>query len=713
MSKLKTINEVGKVNMNWIELNNQVIIKDEQGKYQLEKDKEALECYINEYVTPKLKKFNNIEERLKYLVDNNYYCEEVINKYNMDFIKKVYNHINNCDFKFQSYMSANKFYQNYALKSDDGKTILETYNDKVLIVSLALANGDENLALDLADKLVKQEFQPATPTFLNAGRARAGEMVSCFLLSVEDSTQGISYAISSANHLSKIGGGVALNLTKLRASGDPIKGIEGAAGGPVGVAKMLEQSFSYFNQMGARQGAGAVYLSVFHPDFELLMDTKKINADEKIRLTTLSLGAIIHDKFMELAEKNEKAYAFYPHSVYKKYGVHLDEIKMDEWYEKLAADDDIRKKEINPRQMLTKIASMQQESGYPYVIFVDTANKEHTLKDLGIIKMSNLCCEIFQYQTPSIIEGYAGENKWGQDISCNLGSLNIANVMDNKDVEKTVETAIRALTFVSDNTSISQVPTVKNGNDKSHSIGLGAMNLHGYLVRENILYTCEEAVEFCNVFFAMIRFYAIKASMKIAMERKETFVGFEKSEYAKGKDSKVLSKYYNESYLPNSEKVKELFDGIHIPTREEWSKLLDDVKENGIYNAYLTAIAPTQSISYVQNATSSIMPITEPVEVRTYGDSTTIYPMPFLTNENMLYYQSGYRMDMRRVIDIVAATQQHVDQGISTTLFVTDDKTTRDIAKYYIYAYKKGLKSLYYTRTKLTREDNECLMCSV
>ena len=699
--------------MNWIELNNQVIIKDEQGKYQLEKDKEALECYINEYVTPKLKKFNNIEERLKYLVDNNYYCEEVINKYNMDFIKKVYNHINNCDFKFQSYMSANKFYQNYALKSDDGKTILETYNDKVLIVSLALANGDENLALDLADKLVKQEFQPATPTFLNAGRARAGEMVSCFLLSVEDSTQGISYAISSANHLSKIGGGVALNLTKLRASGDPIKGIEGAAGGPVGVAKMLEQSFSYFNQMGARQGAGAVYLSVFHPDFELLMDTKKINADEKIRLTTLSLGAIIHDKFMELAEKNEKAYAFYPHSVYKKYGVHLDEIKMDEWYEKLAADDDIRKKEINPRQMLTKIASMQQESGYPYVIFVDTANKEHTLKDLGIIKMSNLCCEIFQYQTPSIIEGYAGENKWGQDISCNLGSLNIANVMDNKDVEKTVETAIRALTFVSDNTSISQVPTVKNGNDKSHSIGLGAMNLHGYLVRENILYTCEEAVEFCNVFFAMIRFYAIKASMKIAMERKETFVGFEKSEYAKGKDSKVLSKYYNESYLPNSEKVKELFDGIHIPTREEWSKLLDDVKENGIYNAYLTAIAPTQSISYVQNATSSIMPITEPVEVRTYGDSTTIYPMPFLTNENMLYYQSGYRMDMRRVIDIVAATQQHVDQGISTTLFVTDDKTTRDIAKYYIYAYKKGLKSLYYTRTKLTREDNECLMCSV
>lgn len=699
--------------MNWIELNNQVIIKDEDGKYQLEKDKEALKSYIEEYVNPKLKKFNNIEERIKYLIENNYYDEEVINKYSMEFIKKVYNHVSNCEFKFQSYMSANKFYQNYALKSDDGKTILETYNDKVLIVALALANGDESLAINLADKLIKQEFQPATPTFLNAGRARAGEMVSCFLLSVEDSTDGISYAISSANHLSKIGGGVALNLTRLRAVGDPIKGIEGAAGGPVGVAKMLEQSFSYFNQMGARQGAGAVYISVFHPDFELLMDTKKINADEKVRLASLSLGAIIHDKFMELAEKNEKAYAFYPYSVYKKYNIHLDEIKMDEWYDKLVADDDIRKKEINPRQMLTKIAGMQQESGYPYVIFIDTANKEHTLKDLGIIKMSNLCCEIFQYQKPSEIKGYSGDNNWGQDISCNLGSLNIANVMDNKDVEKIVETAIRALTYVSDKTSISQVPTVKNGNDKSHSIGLGAMNLHGYLVRENVLYTSDEAIDFCNVFFAMIRFYAIKSSMKIAMERNKTFEGFEKSEYAKGKDSSVLRKYYENSYLPKTEKIKELFKEIYVPTKEDWSKLLDEVKENGIYNAYLTAIAPTQSISYVQNATSSIMPITEPVEVRTYGDSTTIYPMPFLTNENMLYYQSGYRMDMRKVIDIVATAQQHVDQGISTTLFVTDDKTTRDIARYYIYAYKKGLKSLYYTRTKMTRDDNECLMCSV
>ena len=699
--------------MSWLELNNQVIIRDNNGKYQLEKDKEALASYIENYVNKKAKRFNNLLDKINYLIENNYYDKEVVNKYDNKFIENLYNNIKSENFKFQSYMAANKFYQSYALKSNDGKEILEMYEDKVLIVALTLGNGDTKLALDIANKLIKQEFQPATPTFLNAGRARGGEMVSCFLINVEDSCEGISYAISSANHLSKIGGGVALNLTRLRASGEDIKDIQGVSGGVVGVAKMLENSFSYFNQMGTRQGAGAVYINILHPDCELLLDTKKINADEKIRLATLSIGIMIPDVFMKLAEENKNAYAFYPHSVFKKYGVNLDEIDMNEWYDKLANDDDIRKKEINPRQLLTRIAQTQQESGYPYVVYIDTANKEHTLKDVGKIKMSNLCCEIFQYQTPSDIQGYGGNNNWGQDISCNLGSLNIANVMDNKDIEKTVEVAIKALTFVSDNTNINQVPTVKKGNDASHSIGLGAMNLHGYLVREGILYTSQEAIDFVNVFFALIRYYAIKTSMNIAIERKETFVGFEASEYAKGKNSEVLRKYYEVDYLPTTDKVKALFKDIYIPTKGDWSKLLDEVKVNGIYNAYLTAIAPTQSISYVQNATSSIMPITEQIEVRTYGDSTTIYPMPFLTNENLLWYQSAYRMDMRKVIDVVATAQEHIDQGISTTLFVTDDKTTRDIARYYIYAYKKGLKSLYYTRTKLTREDTECVTCSV
>ena len=289
--------------MNYIELNNQVIIRDENGKYQLDKDKEALKSYLEDYIEPRMRKFNNLKERLDYLVKNDYYSKEIINMYDEYVIEVIYDFIRSKNFKFQSYMSASKFYQNYALKSDDGEEILESYEDKVLIVALTLGDGDSKLAKDIAGKLINQEFQPATPTFLNAGRARAGKMVSCFLVNIEDSCEGISYGVSSANHLSKIGGGVALNLTRLRAAGESIKGIKGAAGGVMGVAKLLEQSFSYFNQMGARQGAGAVYLNVLHPDFETLLDSKKINADEKIRLTTLSIGAIIPDKFMELAGK--------------------------------------------------------------------------------------------------------------------------------------------------------------------------------------------------------------------------------------------------------------------------------------------------------------------------------------------------------------------------------------------------------------------------
>lgn len=700
---------------NYIELNNEVIVRDVHGNYQLHKDKEALNAYLSDSIELRRYKFESVRDRFDYLVENNYYEKSIVEKYSLEFIEELYDFINNHGFEFQSFMSASKYYENYALKTDDGKQILENYEDKILICSLAIANGDENVAKTVAEKLITQEFQPATPTFLNLGRKRAGQLVSCFLITVEDSCEGISYAVASANHLSKIGGGVALNLTRLRARGESIKGIEGASGGVVGVAKMLEQSFSYFNQMGARQGAGAVYLNVLHADFDNLMDTKKINADERVRLATLSIGAIIPDVFMKLAEKNEKGYAFYPHSVFKKYGLHLDDLDMNEWYDKLVADDDVRKKEIDPRVILTRIAATQMESGYPYIVFIDTANRDHTLKDVGMIRMSNLCCEIFQYQEPSDIKGFGSpDSKWGQDISCNLGSLNIANIMKNKKMDEAVDTAIRFLSDVSDMTNIHEVPTVKRGNDRSHSVGLGAMNLHGYLIKNNILYDSEYAVEFSSVFFAMMRYYAIKTSMNIAKERKETFEGFEKSEYAKGRKSDVLGKYYKKDYLPKTEKVAKLFEGMYIPTKEDWAKLLDEVKEVGIYNAYLMAIAPTQSISYVQNSTSSVMPITEQIEVRIYGDSTTIYPMPFLTNENLLFYRSAYNTDMLKVIDVVAAVQEHVDQGISTTLFVTDEKTTRDIARYYIYGYKKGLKSLYYTRTKMLRElNNECLSCSV
>lgn len=315
-----------------------------------------------------------------------------------------------------------------------------------------------------------------------------------------------------------------------------------------------------------------------------------------------------------------------------------------------------------------------------------------------------------QIQTLSDIQSYKGTDTFGYDVSCNLGSLNIVNVMENKEIAEAVSTAVRALTTVTLDTSIDEVPSVKKGNDAFNSIGLGVMNLHGFLAKNSIHYESREAKDFANTFFATMRFYALKESMEIAKERHETFAHFEKSEYAKGT---ALKMYLKNSFEPRTEKVKALFKDIHVPTMEEWQWLDKQIKTHGLFHAYLMACAPTGSISYIQNSTPSVMPITEKIETRLYGDSLTQYPMPYMDNKSFWYYKEAYNMDMFKLIDLMAVIQQHVDQSISTTLFVDSSRITdADMARYYIYAHKKGLKSLYYARTKVSTVD-ECISCAV
>jgi len=294
-------------------------------------------------------------------------------------------------------------------------------------------------------------------------------------------------------------------------------------------------------------------------------------------------------------------------------------------------------------------------------------------------------------------------------ISCNLGSLNIVTVMENKRIKEATRAAIDSLTTVSDLTNIDIVPSIKKANEELHSVGLGAMNLHGFLAKNFIMYESKEALDFCNVFFMMINYYSLENSMEIAIEKGETFKDFDKSEYANGK---YFDKYIEKSYIPQTDKVKELFEGIYIPTKEDWEKLKDDVMKHGIYNAYRMAIAPNQSTSYIMNSTASVMPIVDTIEVREYGDSTTFYPMPYLTNDNYFFYKSAYDMDQKNILKLVSVIQRHVDQGISTILFNKSTDTTRDLARLYIYAHRLGLKSLYYTRTRKATIE-ECLSCSV
>jgi ribonucleoside-diphosphate reductase alpha chain len=692
----------------YIELNNQIVTRT-NGEFDFKKDKEAAKSYFIDNINQNTVFFHDLKEKIDYLVENNYYEKEFLDRYTFAQIKEVFKLAYAKKFRFPSYMSAFKFYNDYALRTNDKKKILERYEDRLSIMALYIANGDFELAKDLVQVFINQEFQPATPTMLNSGRARRGELVSCFLLEVNDTLNDISKAIDMSMQLSKIGGGVGLNLSKIRAKGEPIKGIEKATKGVVGVMKLLDNAFRYADQMGQRSGSGAAYLNIFHADINDFLDTKKISADEDFRVKTLSIGVVIPDKFIELCREDRPMYTFYPYTVFKEYGQHLDDLDITKMYDELVENPNIRKDKIDPRKLLEKLAVMRYESGYPYIMFSDNVNRAHTNGNLGRVKFSNLCSEILQVSQVSKYNDYDKEDEIGMDISCNLGSINIVNVMENCSIEQAVKLGMQALTFVSEQTNIVNAPAVANANRLMRSVGLGAMNLHGYLAKNRIQYQSPQGRDFANTFFMMMNYYSLQKSMEMSRDSGSPYWGFSESTYATGE---YFDKYVSNSFEPQFDRVKDLFEGIYIPNQTDWQRLKEEVQKYGLYHSYRLAIAPTGSISYVQSATAAIMPIMEKIEERTYGNSKTYYPMPFLDKETWFFFTEAYYMDMFDVIDMVATVQQHIDQGISFTLFLTDKMSTRDLSKIDLYAHFSGIKTLYYARTKDTTQE-DCISCSV
>ena len=695
------------------ELNAMLNLYDDEGKIQFGKDKEAARAYFLDHVNQNTVFFHSIEEKLHYLVENEYYEKEVLDQYDPEFVKEAFKHAYAYKFRFDAFLGAYKFYTSYALKTFDGSRYLERFEDRIVMNSLTLAAGDKKQVLALIDEIITGRFQPATPTFLNAGKKQRGEFVSCFLLRIEDNMESIARAVNSALQLSKRGGGVALSLSNLREHGAPIKKIEGQSSGVIPVMKMLEDAFSYANQLGARQGAGAVYLNAHHPDILKFLDTKRENADEKIRIKTLSIGVVIPDITVELAKTNEDMYLFSPYDVERVYGVPFGDISVTDKYQEMVDDPRIKKSKIKARVLFERIAELQFESGYPYIMYEDTVNKANPVE--GRINMSNLCSEILQVNTPTTYNNDLSYKEIGNDISCNLGSMNIAKVMDGGDILKTVETSIRALTSVSDLSYIDSVMSIAEGNKRSRAIGLGQMNLHGYFGREKIHYGSEEALDFTNIYFYTVLFHAVKASNKLAIERDSKFHNFENSKYASGE---FFTKYIENEWKPKTKRVEKLFAdaGIEIPNQEDWKKLATKVAKHGIYNQNLQAVPPTGSISYINNSTSSIHPIASQIEIRKEGKLGRVYyPAPYLTNDNREYFKDAYEIGPEAIIDTYAEATQHVDQGLSLTLFFKDTATTRDVNRAQIYAWKKGIKTIYYIRIRQMALDGTdvegCVSC--
>ena len=703
-----------------IELNAKLNLWGADGKVQFGSDKEAAKQLFLQEINPSTQFFYSLEEKLNYLFDNEYYERHVWEQYDFKHVKELYKFVYGKKHRFESYFSAFKYDKQYGMKSFDGKTRLERFEDRVVANALLLGRGDINQAYAIANEIIEGRLQPATPTFSNAGKAQRGEFVSCFLLRLEDNMESIGRSINSALQLSKRGGGVALLLSNIREAGAPIKQIEGASSGIIPVMKMLEDAFSYANQLGTRQGAGAVYLNAHHPDIAKFLDTKRENADEKIRIKTLSLGVVVPDITYELAKNNEEMYLFSPYDVERVYGKPFGDISVTEKYREMVEDSRIRKTKFEggARGFLQTTAELLFESGYPYILFEDNANRAHANGELGRINMSNLCTEILQYNTASEFSDDLSYDILGRDISCNLASLNIAKTMEGGNLGRTVETAIRALSAVSDLSEINSVPSVREGNARSRAIGLGQMNLHGFFIKHGWKYGSPESLDFTNAYFMTVAYHAYRASMLLAKETGSPFDGFEKSKYS---DANYLIEKYDDPSMDNfTDETRQLFEdyGVTLPNVEDWKELAYKIEEHGLYNAYLQAIPPTGSISYVNYSTSSIHPVAQAVETRKEGLTGRVYfPQPYVTNENFADVEDAYQVGPERTIDVYAEATKHVDQGLSLTLFFPDTATTRDINKAQIYAWRKGIKTLYYSRVRQSdlagTELEGCVSCAL
>lgn len=708
----------------WLGLNASLAFPGLDGKYDLDADRKAVKSYFVNHINTKMQFFHDWRERMHYCLENGYYDRKVVEQYSEDDLASFFKQAYAYRFRFVSLIGASKFYSNYAMQTVDGTRYLERFEDRIVMCAIDLAMGDVERARKYIDVMMLQVYQPATPTFSNTGKLRGGDLVSCFLIEPSDCIEDIERAIASVGLLSKRGGGVAVCLTNCRAAGAPIKEMLNRCAGLIPIAKLAEGEADYVDQQGTRDGACVVYTHACHYDAPDLIDTKRENADEKVRLKTLSIGLVVPDIMYELAARNKDIYLFCPYDVKRVYGIQMSKLNVTKHYKELVSNPEIRKRKVNARRYFQTISFLQGQSGFPFIMNEDTVNRLNPLN--GWISMSNLCTEILQPSSPSVLGPDMSYIKVGRDISCNLGSINAVNAMRHgPQFGDHVETAVRMLTAVSVKSTIGCVPSIDNGNNLGHAIGLGVMNLHALFATEGLMYGSEASCELTDLFYATLRFHAIRASCLLAKESGTYFDGFKESKYYTGE---VFEPYTERDWSDISPEVADILsrNGFSIPDASDWAALKALVHEHGMFNQNLLATAPTGSISYVNNSTASIAPIAERIESRKEGLlGRCYYPAPHMTNENAHLYKDVYELGYKAVIDVYAAATPHVDQGLSCTLcFLKEFTTTATLDEARNYAWEKGLKTTYYMRIRSEDNDDfsalaanqnikECLACAV
>lgn len=645
-------------------------------------------------------------EKIVYLTGRGLYGQYILENYTKEEIDEFETFLAPERNDLFTYSGLELLLNRYVIHTGQG-VALESPQEMFLGIAMHLAMKEQkDRALWVKrfyDMLSKLQVTMATPTLSNA-RKPYHQLSSCFIDIVPDSLNGIYRSIDNFAKVSKFGGGMGMYFGKVRASGSAIRGFEGAAGGVIRWIRLANDTAVAVDQLGVRQGAVAVYLDVWHRDLPEFLNLRTNNGDDRMKAHDVFPAVCYPDYFWEQARDNIEGdwYLMCPHEILTVKGYALEDCYGEAWKEKYldcVQDDQIKKRVVPIKDIIRLIIKSAVETGTPFTFNRDHVNRMNPNGHKGMIYCSNLCTEIAQNmsgieEVEERVETVNGETvvvtvtKPGEFVVCNLASLSLGhlNVEDGEEIADITKCAVRALDNVID-LNFFPVPYAKINNEKYRPIGLGVSGYHHMLAKQGISWESEQHLQFVGDVFSKIHYAAIEASSEIAKE-KGSYTYFEGSDWQTGK----------------------YFDKRHLKT-EKWNQLREKVKQQGLRNAYLLAIAPTSSTSIIAGTSAGLDPIMNRYFLEEKKNGLMPRVAPELSMETFWYYKNAHYIDQKWSVRACGVRQRHIDQAQSMNLYITNEYTFRKVLDLYILAWEEGVKTIYYIRSK-SLEVEECEVCS-
>lgn len=645
--------------------------------------------------------------KLKYMTSEGLYGEYILQNYTEEEINEAATFIKEERNKLLNYSGLDLLLKRYVIKNYAGKAI-ERVQEMYLGIALHLAMPEqkENRLMwvhRIYDMLSKLEVTMATPTLSNA-RKPNHQLSSCFIDTVPDSLDGIYRSLDNFSQVSKFGGGMGMYFGKVRATGGNIRGFKGVAGGVIRWMRLVNDTAVAVDQLGMRQGAVAVYLDVWHKDLPEFLQLRTNNGDDRMKAHDIFPAVCYPDLFWKMADENldQNWYLFCPNEIMRIKGYCLEDCYGEEWERKYldcVNDQRLTRRVISIKDIIRLVLRSAVETGTPFTFNRDTVNRANPNHHKGMIYCSNLCTEIAQNMAPietvsKTIETKDGETivvtttKPGEFVVCNLASLSLGRLPleDEEQMREKVATIVRALDNVI-SLNFYPVPYAEITNQKYRSIGLGISGYHHALAKRRIKWESEEHLQFMDKVFETINRSAILASSNLAKE-KGSYQYFEGSDWQTGL-------YFD----------KRGYDS------DEWKEVRKTVALQGMRNAYLLAVAPTSSTSIIAGTTAGLDPIMKRFFLEEKKGSMLPRVAPELSDETYWMYKSAYLINQKWSIKASGVRQRHIDQAQSMNLYITNDFTMRQVLDLYLLAWKSGVKTIYYVRSK-SLEVEECESCA-